>query len=689
MHPTREVVLLLALLVAASTSLAPAHGAVHAPSVSAMPSATLSGAEPAFAIPEGSSLDPSGPVEVGVGGSPNSVVVDTANNTAFVACQFDQTVYAIDVKTDQVVQTYPVGSLPYPQAIAFDPANSTVYVANAGSNNVTAISASQLSEIASIPVGPSPEALAFNPANGLLYVADAGASELTLVSTVTNQVVATVPVQSDPVALAIDTKTHDVFVADSGTDNVSVLSGKTNTVVATAFVGTEPGPYGAIAYDPGDGDVYVANPGSDNVSVIGGANFTAFAAIPVGSGPSALAVDPAAGKVFVTNEYSDNVTIIATATQSVVASIPVGNDPGTDGAIAFNPTTGDVYVPNWGSDNVSIVSAVADSVVKSVPVQAAPDAVAVTPASTAVYVADEGASNVTVFQTTEVKFAATGLPNGANWSVTTGSPPVTTSEMTAHGKGAIALVVYSGTLQFTLGSPSGYGVRTITGPGTPTQSSADATGTTMTLAVRFGLLENLTFSESGLPNGLVWGVALISTTTHGGPAPKNATTNHTSVSFTVVAGGWKFAVTPSPSLYRPAPAHGTVSISTHAVTKKIRFTLPKATVAFHEYDLKPGTKWQVNITGPMNVTLVSTKATMSTLLESGNYTFEAWNFSSLHPHPTTGTFTVVAPGAPLVISITYTSEGGGGAPPAGPPPLSTFEAPRPVAVGETPPPSPR
>lgn len=663
MHRSRGIGLTFTLLAIAAAVVTAASAETHAPATLDAGSAlTLGGEAVATTSAAAPAADPSGPVEVSVGGAPDAVVVDAANETAFVACQYDRTVYAIDVKTDQVVQTYPVGSLPYPQAIAFDPANSTVYVANEGSSNVSAISASELALSATIPVGPSPDAVVFDPANNLLYVADSGSAEVTIVSTVTNQVVATIPVQSDPDALALDTKTRDVFVADAGSDNVSVISGKTNTVIATAFVGIEPGADGAMVYDPGDGDVFVANPGSNNVSAIGGKNLTAFAAIPVGSGPSALAVDPAAGKLFVTNQYSNNVTVIATANQTVLTSIAVGSDPGTSGGLAFSAVTGDLYVPNWGSDNVSVVSAAADAVVMTVPVLAAPDAVAVSPTNGYVYVADQGAANVTVFQTTVVTFSATGLPNGATWSVTTGAPPVTTSDTIARAKGMLKRLVYSGTFLFALGFPSGYGVSSVTGPRTPTQSSANATGTPMTLAVRFGLLEALSFSETGLPSGSLWGIALATTAVHGGPSSQTATTHGASLSFTVVAGGWKFHVSPTPGLYRAVPGHGTVSVSTHAVAKPIKFVLPTATVTFREYDLASGTPWQVNITGPMTVTLASKVASMSTALENGTYTFTVWNFSSLHPHPATGTFTIAVPQAPLLETITYTSQAGGVAP---------------------------
>jgi len=591
-----------------------------------------------------------------VGSFPDAVLVDTANDTLFVASQFGNSVTAIDLGTNQVVATIPVGSRPYPQAITFDLANATLYVANAESNNVSAISVPESSVTASIPVGFTPDALAFNPTNREVYVADAGSAEVTLISSATNTVVATVPVESGPDALVLDTVNHQVFVADGVAGNVSILSGTTNTVVATVSVGTAPGAYGAMVFDPTDGDVFVANTGSNNVSVIGGTNHTLVATIPVGSGPSALAVDLAKGEVFVANQYSNNISVISAATDAVVATIPTGSDPGTDGAIAYNPTLGALYVPNSGSNNVSVISPATNTVVATVPVLATPDAVAVDTLTANVYVADQGAANVSIFHLSAVTFSEAGLPNGASWSVTAGSSPVPVTNTTVRGKGVIELPELSGLLRFTISPPTGYGISSVTGRGTPTQSSANVTNLPLPLAVKFGPIETLTFAEAGLPSGSLWGVAIATPLSYGGPPAQTATTHGTSIGFTVVKDTWKFQITPKPGLWKAQPAHGSVSLPAHSVTKSIKFTLPTAAVVFHEYGLANGTHWQVNVTGPMNVSLSSNAATIKFLLVNGTYTYVAWNFSTLHPHPRTGTFTVVAPHAAPVETITYLTE---------------------------------
>ncbi|MGP8109485.1 MAG: YncE family protein [Thermoplasmata archaeon] len=595
------------------------------------------------------------PTAIPVGGGPDAVLVDPVNNTVFVANRLSSDVTQISLPTNTVVATIPVGSQPAPQAMALDIANATIYVVTSGSNNVSAISIPDQFVTATIPVGASPDAIAFNPSNKDVYVANGGTGSVTIISSVTNLVLATIPVGFDPDAVTVDSVNHEVFVADAGSNNVTAISGSTNLVLNTTTVGTGPGPFGAMGFDPIHNEVFVANVGSNNVSVIGGTNHTLLATIAVGSGPSGLVVDPAKGEVFVANQYSNNVSVISTSLDEVIATIPVGDQPSLNGAIAINTVLGTVYVPNSGSSNVSVISVATDAVLTSVPVLNVPDAVAVDSTNGAVYVADEGSGNVSTFAFTSVTFRASGLPVHSTWSLSVGSPPLLVTNTTVRTSGTIELLEETGNLSYTILPPSGYGVASVTGLRSPTQSVANLTSVPTTLVIKFGPIEMLTFVETGLPAGTPWGIAISPSLAHGGPPSQHTNTTGSSVNFSVVRGSWKFQVTSKPSLYAATPSHGAVGVAKPVVTKDIKFKPLTATVVFREVGLRGGTLWQVNITGPINMSRSSTAATLKFLLVNGTYTFSAWNFSALHPHPASGSFTVVVPHAAVTVTVEYTA----------------------------------
>ncbi|MFY9716577.1 MAG: hypothetical protein WAK40_01380 [Thermoplasmata archaeon] len=665
LRPSLGGIVLLAVLVVASTALVSITTSGAPSDHLGTPSFSSSGGVSAVRPGTVPALDPPAapPVTVGVGGGPDSILVDPANGSVFVASQYSDNVSIIAIATNELIATIPVGLEPYAQAIALDPINWTVYVANSGSDNVSVISIGEETVIASVPVGAEPNAIVFNPGNHEMYVANGGSGSVSIISPATElpRVIDTVPVGPDPDALAVNPTTHDVFVADAGSNNVSVISGVSNTVIRTVTVGSAPGAFGSMLFDSQNGRVFVANVGSNNVSVLYGSNGTLNATIPVGNGPTALALDAAAKEVFVANHFSNNVSVISTVTNEVVATISVGVEPATEGAIAFSATTSYLYVPNGGSGNVSVISAASNKVTGSIAVGDQPDAIAADPVNaTAVYVANEGSSSVSILVLTQVTFAVTGLPAASLWSVSVGLPPVVYSDITVKAKGSVTVLVPSGTVSYGLSPPVGYGVSKVTGPLFPTLVSANVSGAKVTLAVKFGHIETVTFAETTLPALSPWGIMLHTTLKHGGPTPQSASTTGASIAFSVVQGSYKFYVRGNPTTYGATPGHGTITVGDRAISKTIKFTLVTATVVFHEVGLGKGTPWDVNITGPMDVSAHTTTSTIKFHLVNGTYSYMLSNFTFLHPHPASGTIVVTAPHAYPTVTVSFTASGGHG-----------------------------
>jgi YVTN family beta-propeller protein len=121
----------------------------------------------------------------------------------------------------------------------------------------------------------------YDDENGDLYVAQYSSNNLTVVSGSTNTVIATVELEGGDITSGppvYDSGNGDLYIAMAEShlsrtlfsQNVSVVSGSTNTLLGTIEVGYEPIP---PAYDPSNGDLYVPDvfPAlyPDNISVIG------------------------------------------------------------------------------------------------------------------------------------------------------------------------------------------------------------------------------------------------------------------------------------------------------------------------------------------------------------------------------------------------------------------------------------
>ena len=83
--------------------------------------------------------------------------------------------------SNTVISTVDVGERP--SALAFNPSNNNIYVANTNSNNVSVIESSSNTVISTVDVGERPSALAFNPSNNNIYVTNPVSDDVSVIET--------------------------------------------------------------------------------------------------------------------------------------------------------------------------------------------------------------------------------------------------------------------------------------------------------------------------------------------------------------------------------------------------------------------------------------------------------------------------------------------------------------------------
>jgi YVTN family beta-propeller protein len=552
------------------------------------------------------------------------------------------TVHVAGAPNTVVVPSIGVGGSPV--AVAFDPSNGYLYVANPATDNLTVIDgATDTVVVPSIVVGNTPVAVAFDPSNGYLYVANYWSANLTVIDGATDTVVVpSIGVGSNPDAVAFDPSNGYLYVSNAGSNNVTVIDGATDAVVVPSIgVGTDP--Y-AVAFDPSNGDLYVANLESDDVTVIDGATDTVVVpSIGVGVNPDAVASDPSNGDLYVANANSNNLTVIDGATDAVVVpSIGVESEPY---GIAFDPSNGYLYVTNAGSNNVTVIDGATDTVVvPSIGVGSEPNGIAFDSSNGYLYVTNSGSNNVTVIDGNglmasewkvapdySVIFTETGLPSGTSWLVTLRGTLLSSTTST------ITFTEPNGSYPYTITDISGWHQTTLPYVGAMMVSGAAVTEPTLAFTQ---VTYSITFTESGLPSDTEWWVNLSS-----GPSFSSTSTTLT---FSEPNGTYDYMVATADKEYAPAPASGSFGVSGASVSKSVTFSLVTYTVTFTETDLPTGTEWWVNVTGQPSHG--STTATVTLSLSNGTYpyTFATTNKSYQSPG---GKFTVS--GASVSESVTF------------------------------------
>jgi YVTN family beta-propeller protein len=258
------------------------------------------------------------------------------------------------------VDTHNVTVGDFPTSVAFNPATGYIYVANAYSRSISAISgnASATSEEKNIQIAQQPihvpggpRDVAVNPTNNMIYVASYNSDTVSVIDGTTHRLIRTIPIGGGAYGIAVNPNNNMIYVANAIANTTSVIDGRTNAIVRNITVGHLPE---GVAVNPTNNMIYVANYGSDTVSVIDGrTNTLAAEDIAVGDGPKSVAVDLTNNMIYVANYYSNTTSVIDGRTNAIVRNITVGDGPIS---VAVDPDTNNtIYVANAHHNTVSIV----------------------------------------------------------------------------------------------------------------------------------------------------------------------------------------------------------------------------------------------------------------------------------------------------------------------------------------------
>jgi YVTN family beta-propeller protein len=170
-----------------------------------------------------------------------------------------------------------------------------------------------------------------------------------------NRVLATVRVGSGLKALCCNPQNNKVYCASFYTSDVAVIDGITDTVLATVRV---PGHALELCYNPVSNKVYCSyasvDTGYSGLAVIDGSGDSLLADIPMSPlwQPWALCHDSIHNKVYCADYTCGHVVAIDGVTNAVVCSLDVGWAPI---ALAWSPASNRVYVANAQGSSISVI----------------------------------------------------------------------------------------------------------------------------------------------------------------------------------------------------------------------------------------------------------------------------------------------------------------------------------------------
>jgi YVTN family beta-propeller protein len=250
--------------------------------------------------------------------SPDSIAIAPDIGRVYVTNEVGKSVSVIDVISNTVVNTIPVGG--DPTAIVASRDGTRVYVLHGEAPAAVAAIDTATDAVVGLTSLPTAQArgMALTPDGARLYVSASTANRVIVVSTPAMSVMATIPVGSFPLGVDISPDGSRAYVARFLSNEVSVIDTTTNAVIATVAVGNNP----RSARVSRDGTrAYVASFGSSTISIIDTATNTTVATVPNQyNSPRTLDFSPDGSRAYVASQQG--VQVIDTVSQAVTATIP-------------------------------------------------------------------------------------------------------------------------------------------------------------------------------------------------------------------------------------------------------------------------------------------------------------------------------------------------------------------------------
>lgn len=270
---------------------------------------------------------------------------------AYVTNQASHDVSVVDLATDRVVATVPVGRSPAGVAVAGP--LGRVFVSNPDSRTISVIDMRQQRVVDTWDAGQGPVGIAVAADGARLFVADWYADHLLVYDTRAGRAApAAVAVGRAPAGVAAGGAGPIVFVAERDDDSVAVVDAVALRVRSRVRVGSHPF---ALLHDGARQRVYALNVQSNDLSVIDVRDPdrpAVIATVAVGKAPYGAALAAGGTLLYVTNQHDDTVSVVDAVTLRVQRTLGGFGYP--EGIAAFGDK---VYVVNWMDDALSVLEA--------------------------------------------------------------------------------------------------------------------------------------------------------------------------------------------------------------------------------------------------------------------------------------------------------------------------------------------
>ncbi|MDO8251961.1 MAG: YncE family protein [Rhodoferax sp.] len=281
---------------------------------------------------------------------------------AYITNQGSHDVSVIDLATQKVVATVPVGRSP--AGVVASSRAGRVFVSNPDSKTISVIDMHTQKVVDTLVAGDGPVGIDVAPDGSYVYAADWYRDRLLVFDVRARALdanhpnpghqapIASIKVGKAPAGVAASDRTDFVFVAERDDDSVALVDVSAHRVHARVRVGSHPF---ALLFDAPRQRLYALNVQSNDVCVLDTRDpnrLEVIATIQVGKAPYGAALSADGMLLYVTNQHDDTVSVIDASSLTLLRTLTGFAYP--EGVAAHADR---IYVVNWMDDNVSVLDA--------------------------------------------------------------------------------------------------------------------------------------------------------------------------------------------------------------------------------------------------------------------------------------------------------------------------------------------
>ena len=255
-------------------------------------------------------------ISVPEGIHPQAIIVNPFNQYIYVTNQLSGTVTVLNqshevvtiIQLDTILSVF-IG--PVAMAVNTKATSATygyVYVVCSISNKVVIIDTT-LTTIATLHTGVRPIAIALNPVNMLLYIANLASDNMTIIDAelLYEQGFSPLPTGRNPVGVGVNPENGDIYITGSFDNNVVVYNSTNELVTEITGVGQYPV---SVMFNPANQFIYVVAMNNNRVYQINTITYTIVTSIVTGTTPYNIFYHSLTSLLYIQNSVSNTFTIL-------------------------------------------------------------------------------------------------------------------------------------------------------------------------------------------------------------------------------------------------------------------------------------------------------------------------------------------------------------------------------------------